>query len=156
MNQMILKFHQSASSDKSKKIYETYANHSKFAVKAVIVVLFGINVCCLTSPLAVKLITGYLVLPFGFKFPWIDVSTIFGYSFNFCYQILQSYIAVAGFSVIEGMFAINMLQSYCVYDDLYQMLDELNDELKDTMKRNSTEIRRKFVKILQKHQDLLR
>jgi hypothetical protein len=156
MKKRILKFHRAASTDESKKIYEKYAEYCKLALKAVMAMTFGVSFGCILIPLGVKLFTGDLVLPFGFKLPWIDESTAVGYSINFCHHMLQSYITGFGFSAIDGMFAINMLQSYCVFDELYLMLDELNEDLKDRKRRSSPEIRKQLVKIVQKHQDLLR
>jgi 7tm Odorant receptor len=151
----ILKFHKSASSEKSRKNYEKYSAYSKLTLKIMVFLYFGAGLSIL-NPILVKLVTGELVLPYGFKLPWLDEFSFFGYSINFLYHLLQDFYTVLGYCTSDGIYAIEMLNIYCVYDDLCLMLDDLNEDLKDRKKKKSPIIREKMVIIIKKHQALLR
>ena len=152
----ILKFHKSASSEGSRKVYKKYASYSKLAGKIMFFIYIGVPIASVLSPVLVKLITGELILPFGFKLPWFDELSFSGYSVNFLYQLSQAYVFVFGITASDGIYAVEMLHAYCVFDDLCVMLDELNEDLKDKKKKKSPKIRGKIVEIIKKHQDLLK
>jgi 7tm Odorant receptor len=104
----------------------------------------------------VKLLTGKLVLPYGFKLPWLDEFSLFGYSINLLYHLFEDYIVVFAFLYTDGLYAITIIHVYCVYDNLCLMLDEMNEDFCDEIKRKSPDIRKKLVEIVKMHQELLR
>jgi 7tm Odorant receptor len=116
----------------------------------------GVGIITILNPIFVKLLTGKLVLPYGFKLPWLDEFSFVGYVINYCHHLLQDYIVVFGFLYTDGLYAIIILHVYCVYDNLCLMLDEMNEDLCDEIKRKSPDIRKKLVEIVKMHQELLR
>jgi hypothetical protein len=111
------------------------------------------------NPLIVKIVTGNLILPYGFKLPFIDETSVTGYAINFAHHLLQDYIVVFGFICADSVYAIIVINIYCVYDVIGQMLDELNEMInveKSKKVQDHQKIREKLISIAKTHQDLLR
>lgn len=96
MEQKILSFHNSASSKKSQENYEKYGIYCKFALKLITFIYVGVGIISILNPIAVILVTGNVVLPYGFKLPWMDEFSFHGYIVNFLYHLLQDYIVALG------------------------------------------------------------
>ena len=152
----ILKFQESASNENSTKVYEKYAGYCVLGAKLIKFLFFSAGIVSILYPAVVILITGEIVLPYGFKLPWINERSFIGYIINFLHHLLQDYLVVCGLTTSDGIYAFEMLHAYCVFDDLCAMLDELNEDLKDKKKKKSPEITKKIVLIIEKHQNLLR
>jgi 7tm Odorant receptor len=152
----IRKFHESAWNRKSSEIYEKYANYCFFVTKLMNFSYIGVGIITILNPIFVKLLTGKLVLPYGYKLPWFDEFSPIGYAINYCHHLLQAHFVVFGFLYTDGLYAIFIFHVYCVYDNLCLMLDELNEDLCDEVKRKSPDIRKKLVEIIKMHQELLR
>lgn len=116
-------------------IYFTYISYTGFAVM----------IFC--YPVIWYLIFDELIPHFGFVIPWIDWTTRIGYFINFFHHTIQIFcVVLAGFAVsfmgyyekispfqILGMMASNsinilvFLNTFGMYDSLFEMLDELNE-----------------------------
>lgn len=155
-HERILKFHHSAWNESSSNIYEKYAKYCVSAGKFVSLLYVSAGVFTLFYPICAKLLAGKLVLPYGFKLPFIDEMSLFGYGINYLHHLFEAYIVVFTFIYADGLYAISVLHIYCVYDILCLMLDELNDDLENEETRNSLKVRQKLVKIIKMHQELLR
>lgn len=101
------------------------------------------------NPIAVKLLTGKLVLPFGFKLPLIDETSFFGYSFNLFHHLIQDFIVVVGFIYSDALYAAIVIHIYCVYDILILRLDELKNV-------RGKELKKRLIAVILLHQELLR
>jgi hypothetical protein len=155
-DEKIKKFHESAWNKKSSEIYEKYANYCLIAGKFINFLYVGVGVVTFSNPIFVKLLTGKLVLPYGFKMPLLNELSFVGYPINLLYHLFEVYIVAFAFIYTDGLFLVIIMHVYCVYDNLCLMLDELNEDLCDELKRKSPNIRDKLVEIIKMHQELLR
>lgn len=69
--------------------------------------------------------------------------------------MLQDFIVAVGYIYTDGLYAIIVIHVYCAYDILIQLLDELDNAIRETGAEKST-IRKKLITLVQKHQELLR
>ena len=154
-NDLIIGFHQSASTAGQTKIYEKYSTYFIWACKICNSLYVLVGIVTISNPVVVKLWTGNLVLPYGFKLPMIDETSLFGYVINYCHHLLQDFIFVSGFFYSDCLYAIIVLQVYCVFDVVIQMLEELNEMIgQKGLPRKAIE--QKLVSIIQLHQRLMR
>jgi hypothetical protein len=116
----------------------------------------GAAIPLLAIPIFVTLFTDHWALPLGFNLPWTQVDSIPGFVVNYCHQTLQTILLVLIYLSYDGLQVVFTMHIYCVYDDLCLMLDELDEDLHDQSKKNSTVIREKIVEIVENHQKLLR
>lgn len=157
-NEKIIKLHQTSWNLKSSRVFEKYSRYCLLACKCCNHLYMSTGIFLIFNPIIVKLITGKLVLPFGFKLPFIDELSFFGYAFNVLHHILQAYITAVGYIFSDGLYAVIVIHIYCHFDILVQSLEELNEVIKIMPKDvdQSKMIREKLVLIIQAHQELLR
>lgn len=114
------------------------------------------SVCLFVHGALMSLFTEKLVLPLGFSLPWTNKSSLLGFVINFFNQSLQAVLVVNLYICFSSLQSIFIMHIYCMYDSLCQLLDELDETLKNGKKQNSNKIKEKFVEIVEYHQNLLR
>lgn len=157
LSDKIVEFHEIAWNLSSRKIFEKYSGYCVIVCKICNWLYAVCGVFTILNPIAVKLSTGNLVLPYGFKLPFIDEFSFFGYLINLLHHLTQDFLVVFGFMTSDGLYAIIVIHVYCVFDVLIQSLDELHEAInKKTKNEETLEIRRKLKSIVKLHQQLLR
>lgn len=115
----------------------------------VLTVLLEIMYCStgifsLLYPAAIKIVSGNLVLPYGFELPFIDPLSLHGYCLNFLISSLWCFLSVFGFRISDSV--------------LHHLIDELNKiDKKHGIKEEKTTLNFdiKMKKIVEIHQKLL-
>jgi hypothetical protein len=125
------------------------------ACKIVAALYLMVGVGTMFNPIAVKLLTGQVVLPYGFKLPFLDEYSVLGYLINLIHHGIQSFIVAFGFIYADGLYAVFVIHVYCVFDVLVLMLDDIN-ELVDQEDVESQAIEDQMDAIIMLHQRLLR
>lgn len=129
------------------------------ACKLINALYVAVGIITILSPIFIKLVTGKLVLPYGFKLPWIDEFSFWGYAINFLHHVIQARYVVDGLIYTDGIYMIIIIHIYCVYDNLCLKLDELNQGLnqkKSSKDRKKLNVRDKLVEVIKLHQQLLK
>lgn len=152
----IHKFYQQAWNQESREVFEKYSKFYLQGTKLMTLFYIVVVVLAFLNPFFVMLIVGELITPFGFTLPWIDESTFYGYLINYINQLFQAFFVYFIYSTSHGLQFVITINVFCVYDILCLMLDDLNKDLIDETKKNSPNIRKQLVKIIELHQDLLR
>jgi hypothetical protein len=116
MKERIVEFHETAENLICRKIYEKYSKYCDIACKFCNFLYVSVGILTIMNPLLVKLVTGNLVLPYGFKLPFIDENSWFGYAINFAHHLLQVFVVVPGLIFTDSIYAILIISIYCVYD----------------------------------------
>lgn len=161
-NMLILKdtmfaFHDVAWSTRSSQIFEKYSSYCVKASKFCNYLYAVCAVITLSNPLIIKLLTGTLVLPYGFKLPWIDEFTVIGYTINLLHHLLQDFFVATGYIYADALYAIIILNVYCIFDILTLMIEEIDQEIKVEKKgKNALSTKKKLIEMILLHQRLLR
>jgi len=139
------------------KIFERYSRYCIFAAKFANFLYISCGVLMFLNPILVWMFTGEIVLPYGFKLPWIDEFSFIGYVINLCHHLLQTYTVVFGFICADGFYVVFALHVYCIYDVIMAKLDHLNLLLQDKdFAKDSKKVGDELKSSIQWHQDLLR
>jgi 7tm Odorant receptor len=137
-----------------KEIYRKYANYCRLGPKIFNHLYCVVGIVTFCNPIFVMALTGKLVLPYGFKLPWIDEFTFLGYTINLLHHFVQMLVVASLFIYFDGLYSVIVLHVYCIYDVLIQMLDELNELI--VHPQSSKIVNEKLISIIQLHQKLLR
>jgi Cdc6-like AAA superfamily ATPase len=100
-------------------------------------------------------LTGQVVLPYGFKLPFLDEYSVLGYLINLIHHGIQSFTVAIGFIYADGLYAVFVIHVYCVFDVLVLMLDDIN-ELVDQEDVDSQAVEDQMDAIIMLHQRLLK
>jgi hypothetical protein len=152
----IFQLYQTSRNQKSSEIYKKFSKLSEVSLKILKLLYVGAAVPLLACPMIMTLFTDNWILPLGFTLPWVQVDSLPGFVINYCHQTLQTFLLVFIYLSYDGLQVVFTIHIYCVYDDLCLMLDELDEDLQDKKKKISPEIRKKIVRIIEAHQELLR
>lgn len=155
LNDQIIEFYKSSKNDGTSKIYAKYANYSRMACTFCCLLYTFCGFVTFVNPIGVKLITGKVVLPYGFKLPYLNELSVIGYVINLFHHGMQSFLTVVGFTYTDGLYAIFVMHVYCVFDVLILMLDELSENI-SRRGLKPHEIKQQLESIIQLHQKLLR
>jgi 7tm Odorant receptor len=154
VHQEIISFHQSTKNEKSMRIYERYAKYCLIACKMVNVLYLFVAVGTMLNPIVIKMLTGQVVLPYGFKLPFLDEYSLFGYLINFVHHGMQSFVVACGFIYTDGLYAVFIIHIYCVFDVLVVMMEEF-DELAEKEDAEPQAIEKQLDSIIKLHQKLV-
>lgn len=154
VTKIMREFHNIKSTRKIEEILEKYASYSFISCKICCAVYICTGILLTSNFIFVKLLTGELVLPFGFKLPWFDPFSLWGYLINLSYQVLLAFICVMGFIFADCLYVTIVMHVYCIYDVLEQLLEEFNQLILNQME--SIAIDKQLIFIINLHQQLLR
>lgn len=98
-----------------------------------------------------------LTLPFGIYIPFINEKSIFGYTINLVYQIVQMVLVISGFSAIQIATELLIIVAICLSEIViikFKQLDRIivngTDAIRSFMKQE-----RKILECIKYHQKLL-
>ena len=142
------------STQKAKKVMEKYTSYCFIGCKICNALYCFSAVTLASNFIFVKLITGELVLPFGFQLPWFDPLTFWGYTINLCYQLSLVFLCTMGYIFADSMYVIMVVHIYCIYDVLKKLLDDFDQLI--LSEQDNMEIEKELIIIINLHQKLLR
>ena len=154
VTELMREFHNIKRIRKVEDVLEKYAKYCLIGCKICLALYAFTGVTLSSNFIFVKLITGELVLPFGFKLPWFDPFSFWGYLVNLTYQLVLVFICVMGFIYADSIYVTIIMHVYCIYDVLEQFLDEFDQSI--LSEKNNIEIEKQLVFIINLHQRLLR
>ena len=141
------------STPKVKEIMEKYASYCLIGCK-ICNVIYGFSAVSVCSNfIFVKLITGELMLPFGYFIPWIDPMTFWGYTINLCYQFLLVSLCTIVLIFSDCFYVTMVMHIYCIYDVLKQLLNDFDQSI--LSEQDNIEIEKELIIIINLHQKLL-
>ncbi|XP_001846839.2 odorant receptor 10a [Culex quinquefasciatus] len=103
-------------------------------------------------PLEFSMATGQKILPFGFRMPYFDQTTWFGYNSNYALHfVLSLYVLSEGMGP-DSMFMVLMMSSFTQIDLLKTSLQELSEKIN----KKELNIGNSLKHIINRHQEHLR
>lgn len=149
------KFHEIGPSHEFEEIFFRNARYLRYATIFIDILFSAVGILTILNPLPVKILTGELVLPYGFELPFIDPFSWVGYTLNYLYSAHNSFFCVIGFTCSEGVCATSIIPLFAVYEAMMKMMDKM-EEFDDIEDEEEMEKRKKMLKeIIQIHQRLL-
>lgn len=138
------------------KIFKKFNGYVDLSTKLLDITYISTGILSLLYPLVVKLVTGELVLPYGFELPFVDPFSLYGYTLNIVITSLWVTLAIVGFRISDTYFIMTFMPIYAMFDVLHYLIDDLNnseskiDRDKDNDFQNFDVRKRKIVEIHQK------
>jgi hypothetical protein len=136
------------------KLYMTYGEVSGIFC----MILYGlVGVIMVSYPLGVWVLTGEVILPYGFELPGFPPETIIGYIVNYFYHLIQTYYTAVGFGFTDAIYIIFVFNIYATVKICHQILDEIDEEIgKLKAGQNSKILDRKILQFINLHQKLIK
>jgi hypothetical protein len=121
-------------------------------------ILFGlVGVVMVSYPLGVWLLTGEVILPYGFELPGFPSETIIGYIVNYFYHLIQTYYTAVGFGFTDAIYVMFVFNIFAIMKICHQILDEIDEEIgKLKAGENSKILNQKILQFINLHQKLIK
>lgn len=121
-------------------------------VKTIFISYSVAYVVMVSLPLVFSMATGEKILPFGFRMPYFDQTTWFGYNSNYALHfVLSLYVLSEGMGP-DSMFMVLMMSSFTQIDLLKTSLQELSEKIN----KKELNIGNSLKHIINRHQEHLR
>lgn len=135
-------------------ILDQFCSYMEKILKLMQVLYSSAGIASNLNPFIVKVLTGNLVLTFGFEIPFIDPYTTVGYPINYAFHLYTSFIGVAGFIAGDGIVMSSIIPIFSIFESLVVLIEDL----KNYENINDEEIKErryiKFKTIVELHQML--
>lgn len=159
IDEIIREFHILQNDTKVKQLLEKFALYSLKGSKICSILYTFSGIVLFSNFIFVKLLLNQKTLPFGFKLPWIEPYSYWGYPINLLHQLAQTYFTVSGFIFSDCVYITIVMQIYCMYDILQHLLDNLNETINrqiNELENLETDISSQLIYIIELHQKLLK
>ena len=106
-------------------------------------------------PLLILYFNGQLILPFCFVIPFVDFTTLVGYSFNYVIQCIILYDAVLIECSFDMLMVIFIIHTITFVHHFKMDLDEFAEYMEGKGHKDPKELKKKFKHIHQKHLEII-
>ncbi|CAO1437120.1 unnamed protein product [Diamesa tonsa] len=158
IDEIIREFHILQNHIQVKQLLEKYALFSLKGSKICSLLYVLCGIVLFSNFIFVKLLLNQKTLPFGFKLPWLEPYSYWGYPINLLHQLTQTCFTTSGFIFSDCVYITIVMQIYCIYDILQHLLDNLNETINrqiNELENLESDIKNQLILIIELHQKLL-
>ncbi|CAO1420591.1 unnamed protein product [Diamesa hyperborea] len=158
IDEIIREYHILQNDMKVKQLLEKYALFSLKGSKICSLLYVLCGIVLFSNFIFVKLLLNQKTLPFGFKLPWLEPYSYWGYPINLLHQLTQTCFTTSGFIFSDCVYITIVMQIYCIYDILQHLLDNLNETINrqiNELENLESDIKSQLILIIELHQKLL-
>ena len=121
----------------------------------IMILYFGTTGVFLLAPIFILYFNDHLMLPYCFVLPFVDYTTLIGFSINCILQACFLYTNVLLESIFDILMVIFIIHTITFVDHFKMDLDEFGDYLTGERSKEPKEVKKRFKRIHQSHLEII-